>query len=144
VAAVSLTQHGTPLSVLLRALDAAQTAQAPVARALAKSAAELALEGYDAARSPAGIAWAPIKRPRPGSRPLVRTRALRESATQPYVYPEGFIFVSTPWGSHHQLGAPRANIPARPFWPTTDLPSRWAARMADEAERALARHLHIA
>jgi len=141
---VSLTASGTPLSVLLRALDAAQTAQTPVAKALAKSAADLALEGYDAARSPSGVPWAPIKRPRPGSRPLVRTRALRESATNPYVYPGGFTFVSTPWGSHHQYGAPRANIPARPYWPVDSLPLRWEQRMADEAERALAQHLHLA
>ena len=141
---MSLTASGTPLSVLLRSLDAAQTAQTPIAKALAKSAAELALDGYDAARSPSGAAWAPIKRPRPGSRPLVRTRALRESATQPYVYPGGFTFVSTPWGSHHQFGAPRANIPARPFWPDGSLPLRWELRMADEAERALVKHLHLA
>lgn len=141
---MSLTASGTPLSMLLRSLDAAQTAQTPVAKALAKSAAELALEGYDAARSPAGVAWAPIKRPRPGSRPLVRTRALRESATSPYVYPSGFTFVSTPWGSHHQFGAPRANIPARPYWPDGSLPLRWELRMADEAERALVKHLKLA
>lgn len=141
---MSLAQGGTPLSVLLRALDAVETAQKPVAKALAKSAAELALEGYDAARSPAGVAWAPIKRPRPGSRPLVRTRALRESATSPYVYPEGFTFVSTPWGSHHQFGAPRAHIPARPFWPDPEsLPTAWEMRMADAAERALVAHLHL-
>lgn len=141
---MSLTVSGTPLSVLLRSLDATQTAQTPVAKALAKSAAELALEGYDAARSPSGVAWAPIKRPRPGSRPLVRTRALRESATNPYVYSGGFTFVSTPWGSHHQYGAPRANIPARPYWPVESLPLRWELRMADEAERALVAHLHLA
>jgi len=140
---VSLTASGTPLSVLLRALDAAQTAQTPVAKALAKGAADLALEGYDAARSPSGAAWAPIKRPRPGGRPLVRTRALRESATSPYVYPGGFTFVSTPWGSHHQFGAPRANIPARPYWPVDALPLRWEQRMADAAERALVAHLHL-
>lgn len=139
-----LEQSGPPLSVLLRALDAAENAQKPVAKALAKSAAELALEGYDASRSPAGVAWAPIKQPRPGSRPLVRTRALRESATQPYVFTEGFIFTSTPWGSHHQFGAPRAKIPARPFWPDPEsLPTAWELRMADSAARALVDHLHL-
>lgn len=139
-----LEQSGTPLSILLRALDAAETASKPVSKALAKSAAELALEGYDAARSPAGVAWVPIKRPRPGSRPLVRSRALRESATQPYVFTEGFIFTSTPWGSHHQFGAPKAGIPARPYWPDPEsLPATWELPMADEAERALVQHLRL-
>lgn len=144
---MSLTESGTPLSQLLRTLEAFERGDVAhdVAVGLAQEGQRLVREGFASSKAPDGSRWAPLKRPRPGGPVLVKTRKL--SATAPFytVDAGGFVMDSvdrlTPYGRFHQSGVPSRNLPRRPFYPDDQLPTAWLIRLRGAADEALREHL---
>lgn len=110
-------------------------ANGPLLDAVARAGAELIVAGFSASRAPDGRPWAPLRAPRPGGGPLVRTGALRDLASRPEVDGDGVTWTSTRYGGFHQRGTRR--LPARPFFPDGELSSEWEAAITVTLERAL-------
>lgn len=143
---MTLTRSGPALDGLLEALDAwaSGEVQHDVAVALAVEGQRLVRRGFEQSKAPDGSTWAPLKRPRPGGRVLVKTGKLSAAAALYTVDRSGFVFervdALTRYGRFHQGGAPRANLPARPFYPAT-LPLGWALALSAAAEDAARVHI---
>lgn len=74
-------------------------------------------ESFAGERSPAGVAWKPLRRPRPG-RILERSGRLRKGATRVLFAGQRIVIDLPPYGAYHQDGTGR--MPARPFLPDVD------------------------
>lgn len=74
-------------------------------------------EAFAGERSPAGVAWKPLRRPRPG-RILERSGRLRKGATRVLFAGQRIVIDLPPYGAYHQDGTGR--MPARPFLPDVD------------------------
>lgn len=117
-------------------------AQAPQAARseMRDEALRLIQAGFDASRAPDGTAWAALKT-RAG-KPLDKSGTLRGSIRANLSGRLGLAFsASAPYAAHHQYGAPRAKVPARPFLPGRDLPPAWAAAFERILDAHLRRHL---
>lgn len=103
-------------------------------------------KGFLSSRSPTGETWQPLKRKRPkghnqGSRPLIDFGELLSSVVSTgdghieEVHEAAAVFgTDVDYARHHQWGAPRANIPARPFLGVSE-------EMADELAETVADEL---
>lgn len=144
---MGLTQSGDDPGELLRALRAFASGQVQhdVAVALAQTGQSLVREGFVASKAPDGQRWAPLKRPRPGGPVLVKGRRLSAAAALYTVTAEGFVFervdALTGYGGLHQTGAPRSNLPRRPYYPDDRLSIAWEMRLAAAADEAMGEHL---
>lgn len=144
---MSLTRSGADLGALLEALSAWAdgTVQHDVAVSLAQAGQGLVRRGFAESKAPDGRRWAPLKRPRPGGPVLVKTGKLSAAAALYTVDRSGFVFervdALTKYGRFHQGGAPGANLPARPFYPTAALPLGWALALSAAAEDAARAYL---
>lgn len=134
----ALEQSGRPLSDLIEAVEAFEET-APVARALALAGSALVRACFSAHRSPEGLTWAPLKRPRVGlGGPLLKSGDLRTEASTPIISTDGFVMTAPTNKAVHQWGYAPRNLPARPFYPSGfRLPPVWDAVMSDAAEKAL-------
>ena len=110
-----------------------------VASALAGAGESLVAAGFTANRSPDGLSWAPLKRPRVGlGGPLLKTGAMRNDASRAVVSATGFVMTAPAGKAVHQRGYAARNLPARPFYPESGrLPPVWEAVMEAAADRAL-------
>jgi len=142
---VTLRQTGTPLDVLLDSLAAWAdgTVQHDVAVALAQSGAGLVRDGFARSKTPDGQRWAPLKRPRPGGRVLVKTGRLLAAAPFYRVDRTGFVMDAvdrvTTYGGLHMTGT--RTMPARPFYPQGQLSTGWSIVLADAADAAARIHI---
>lgn len=90
--------------------------------AIGKELGAIGRECFEAQRSPEGVAWRSLKDARPrGRKALVLSTALRTAATSPRFFGLSVRFNMLAYGNHHQLGAPRAHVPARPWLPSEPL-----------------------
>lgn len=76
---------------------------------------------FEGSHDPAGTPWAPLKHPRPGRKPLIRTGDLLHSAVEMAWHAvrtrDGLQFDGSllpPYAVYHQFGT--STIPARPFF----------------------------
>lgn len=93
-------------------------------------------EGFDRSRAPDGTAWKALKY-RVG-KPLDEGGDLRRSIKSSLAGALGLAFsADARYAAHHQFGAPRANIPARPFLPGRELAPAWQSAF----ERILDKHI---
>lgn len=144
---MTLTRSGPSLDGLLEALDAWTdgTVAHDVAVGLAVEGQGLIRAGFVESKAPDGQRWAPLRRPRPGGPVLVKTGKLSAAAALYTVDRSGFVFervdALTKYGRFHQGGAPGANLPARPFYPTSKLPLGWEIALSAAAEDAARQHL---
>lgn len=144
---MTLTRSGPSLDGLLEALDAWASGQVQhdVAVGLAVEGQGLIRRGFVESKEPDGRRWAPLKRPRPGGPVLVKTGKLSAAAALYTVDAGGFVFervdALTKYGRFHQGGAPRGNLPARPFYPTSKLPLGWEIALSAAAEDAAREHI---
>lgn len=139
---MGLSRSGDDPARLLAALDAWADGSVAhdVAVGLAVAGQGLIRRGFVESRAPDGRGWAPLKRPRPGGRTLVKTGRLSAAASLYIVDRDGFVFAGVPWaasyGRFHQTGAPRGNLPARPFYPEGVLPLGWSITLSSAADDA--------
>lgn len=137
----SLRQTGPDLDELVGdverfAGDPATTSR--VVAALGETAERLVASGFSAHRAPDGTPWAPLKRPRIGlGGPLLRTGDLRSEASRANYGPNGFVMRVDSPKAVHQRGFKRRNLPARPFYPSAQLPPTWEAVLETAADAAL-------
>lgn len=100
-----------------------------VAHKVAPVLQELSDRPWQRRASVEGEQWAPRKR-RYYHPLLEKTAKTRRSLKSRAIGTNVVTSVKTKYAVHHQFGAPRAKLPARPFFPTGDaLPSVWAARI---------------
>ena len=140
---MSLTRSGTDPRVMLDALGAWSdgTVAHHVATALAVDAQKLVRATFAESKAPSGQRWAPLKRPRPGGRVLVKTGKLAAVAAMYSVDASGFVFArvdtsSAFYGRYHQGGGFR--LPRRPFYPDeAGLSVGWWVVLNSAAERAV-------
>lgn len=122
----------------LRALAAemrkmAREAVPAVVDGVGEDALRLVLLGFDAARAPSGVAWAPLKRGT--GKPLEGTGALR-GGIKLLPSSRGFKLTSdASYGAYHQEGTD--HMPARPFLPSDTLSPTLERSLEAAAERAL-------
>lgn len=102
--------------------------------AVARELGAIVRESFDGERSPAGVAWRSLRRPRPG-RILERSGRLRKSATRVLFAGQRLVIDLPPYGPYHQEGTGR--MPARPFAPTEPLPYAIRARLERAIEEVL-------
>lgn len=144
---MTLTRSGFDPARMLAALAdwSDDTVAHDVAVGLAVEGQGLIRRGFVESREPDGRRWAPLKRPRPGGPVLVKTGKLSAAAALYTVDAGGFLFervdTLTRYGRFHQGGAPRANLPARPFYPTSKLPLGWEIALSAAAEDAAREHI---
>ena len=143
---MSLTRSGTDPDDFLEALRS--FADGSVTHHIA---AEMAVEGQRLVRStfaeskaPSGQRWAPLKKPRPGGRVLVKTGKLAAVAAMYSVDEGGFVFErvdtsSAFYGRYHQgEGFRLPRLPRRPFYPDeAGLSVGWWVVLNSAAERAV-------
>lgn len=109
-----------------------------VVAALGETAERLVASGFTAHRAPDGTPWAPLKRPRVGiGGPLLRTGDLRSEASRANYTATGFVMRVDSPTAVHQRGYRRRNLPARPFYPSAQLPPAWDAVLEAAADSAL-------
>lgn len=115
----TVSESGRPFDELLGIVREAASGRT-YQRALGAVGRELnaiVREAFDGERSPAGVAWKPLRRPRPG-RILERSGRLRRGATRVLFAGQRIVIDLPPHGAYHQDGTGR--IPARPFLPDVD------------------------
>lgn len=137
-----IEESGPPLEDFADSLEPLDDTAA-LARAMAETASALVRSTFSATRSPDGITWRPLVRPREGlGGALLLTGELRDLASAAAVDAEGFTFtVSGPKGVH-QHGSRKRNLPARPFLPDASrLPVTWEQALDAAALRVLAARL---
>lgn len=78
--------------------------------AVARELGAIVRESFASESSPAGAAWKPLRRPRPGR--------LRRAATRVLFAGQRIVIDLPPYGTFHQDGTGR--MPARPFLPDVD------------------------
>lgn len=137
-----IDETGAPIDAFADALAPLDDTEA-MARAMADTAAELVRSTFTATRSPDGVAWRPLARPRPGiGGALLLTGELRDLASDPAVDLEGFTFSVTGPKGVHQHGSRKRGLPARPFLPDgANLPATWEQELDAALLRALSRAL---
>jgi len=112
-----------------------------VAHKVAPVLQELSDRPWQRRASVEGESWAP--RTRRYYHPILeKTGKTRRSLKSRAIGTNVVTSVKTKYAVHHQFGAPRAKVPARPFFPVGDsLPAVWAARIrktiAESIEEAL-------
>jgi hypothetical protein len=100
------------------------------------------LLNFDKGRDPYGNAHAPLK-PSTIARgrhppPLTDSGAGKRGITVKPAPGAGIRLESNvPYMRRHQLGAPKANLVSRPFFPTNVLPKRWAMRIQAEYDKQI-------
>lgn len=111
-----------------------------ISRNLAEESLTLAAEGYRAARDPYGAAWAPRKRGGGGRALLVRTGAMRNSASVVAATKRYFTIAYTmAYARFHQNGTRR--MPRRSVLPRgSRLPGSWADAYAAVVEEIMGDH----
>lgn len=125
-----------PLRRLIVRLGSVSAAPQAARREMADEAMRRIRAGFEASSSPDGQTWAALKYRR--GKPLLLTGRLRNSVRVQLAGMLGFaVSASAPYAAHHQYGAPRARIPARPFLPGRTLPPEWQGAF----ERILGAHL---
>lgn len=140
---MSLARSGDDLGRLLAALGewADGTVAHDVAVSLAQAGQGLVRQTFAQSKAPDGRRWAPLKRPRPGGPVLVRRGRLAAAAPFYTVDRNGFVMSAVdriaPYGRFHQSGAPRANLPRRPFYPDEQLSPGWTIVLSAAADAAL-------
>lgn len=115
----TVSESGRPFDELLGIVREAASGRT-YQRALGAVGRELnaiVREAFDGERSPAGVAWKPLRRPRPG-RILERSGRLRRGATRVLFAGQRIVIDLPPHGAYHQDGTGR--IPARPYLPDVD------------------------
>lgn len=137
---MALTGDNEKLIRLVSQLDSVGEVPKEARAHLASIALHRVLVGFSRSREPMGTAWKPLLY-RKGGRPLVDTGKLRGSL-RARVTSDGFeISTSVPYAKHHQFGAPKANVPARPFLPREgELPPSWRAAFERVIDHALVMH----
>ena len=104
--------------------------------AMAKQAVSLAKEGFAQSKAPSGNRWKPLK-VRVGQ-PLVLTGTLSNFSYK--MTSNGFIlYAGADYFVHHQYGAPKKKLPARPMVPNSDSWGAWSKPMVAAAEKSIAR-----
>lgn len=104
--------------------------------AMAREALALSKKGFSTSTAPDGSRWRALKT-RSG-RPLFDTGALSNFSYS--LTSNGFVlYAGAPYFVHHQYGAPRAKLPARPMVPTSENWGTWSAPMKIAAEKSIAR-----
>lgn len=103
--------------------------------AVAREFGAIVRESFAGERSPAGEAWKPLRRPRPG-RILDKTGTLRRRATRILLSGQRIEVQWPPYGGYHQDGTGR--MPARPFAPTEPLDPVTRARLERAVDAVLA------
>lgn len=106
---------------------------------LAKDALGRVQALFASSKSPDGTAWKELKY-RVG-KPLVLSGKLSKSFTAS-VTGDGFVVTAgVPYAVHHQFGAPRANVDARPFFPRDGvLPGPWRDAFERLIDQTLSAH----
>lgn len=115
----TIGESGRPFDELLKIVREAAEGRT-YQRALGAVGRELGAivrEAFAGERSPAGVAWKPLRRPRPG-RILERSGRLRKGATRVLFAGQRIVIDLPPYGAYHQDGTGR--MPARPFLPDVD------------------------
>lgn len=115
----TLGESGRPFDELLgivREAASGRTYQRALG-AVARELGAIARESFAGESSPAGGAWKPLRRPRPG-RILERSGRLRRAATRVLFAGQRLVIDLPPYGTLHQDGTGR--MPARPFLPDVD------------------------
>lgn len=140
---MTLTRSGDDPRRLLAALGAWAdgTVAHDVAVGLAVAGQQLVRDGFARAKAPDGQRWAPLKRPRPGGRVLVKTGKLAAAAPVYTVDRTGFVMDAVPriapYGRFHMTGT--RTMVARPFLPGDgQLSPGWSIALdaaADDAAR---------
>jgi phage gpG-like protein len=117
----------------IKALDSIASGELTkkITKAIGGEFLDLTLEGFTSSRDPYGNAWADLKY-RDGQ-PL-RDKGHLASGFNLQVSDLQFTIQNpVKYGVHHQFGAPKAHIPARPMLPKSGtLPDAWS-EVADEA-----------
>lgn len=128
-----LAAFGRQLATAPRVLDT-------LSRNLAEESLTLAAEGYRAARDPYGAAWAPRKSRGGGRALLVRTGAMRNSASVAAATKRFFIIAYTmAYARFHQRGTRR--MARRSVLPRGgNLPGSWAASYAEVVDEIMEAH----
>jgi phage gpG-like protein len=130
---VSIERDLKAMSAEMRRM--AKAAPKAVVDEVGKQALRLVLTGFDRAKAPSGVRWAPL---REGTgKPLEGSGQLRGSIK---LYPNARSFKITsdsPHGSYHQDGT--EHIPARPFLPEERLSPTFERVLETAAEKALDR-----
>lgn len=135
---MALRGNYAKLATSLKKLDA--IVQGEVQRKITKNVGaeflDLTLEGFTTSTDPYGDRWADLKY-RDGQ-PL-RDKGHLASAFNVEYSDTGFtIHNPVPYGIHHQFGAPKANIPARPMLPKSgSIPKAWAEIVEEVALETL-------
>jgi phage gpG-like protein len=139
---IRIEESGDPVEGLIDALEPIHDTGA-IAAAMAETASELVRSTFSATRSPDGVTWRPVLRPRAGiGGALLLTGDLRDEASEAKVDPDGFTFTVAGVKGVHQHGSRRRNLPARPFLPDAGrLPVTWAQALDAAALRHLTARL---
>lgn len=135
---IRIEESGAPVEALADALEVLDDTEA-LARAMAATASELVRGTFSATRSPDGLPWREVKRPRAGiGGALLLSGDLRDEASQAFVDPDGFVLLVESVKGVHQKGLRKRNLPARPFYPVaTSLPASWEEALGAAALRSL-------
>lgn len=135
---IRFEESGVPLENLVTALETFDDTEA-MARAMASVASELVRSTFSATRSPDGITWRPVVRPRAGiGGALLLSGDLRDEASQAFPDAYGFVLLVESVKAVHQKGLRKRNLPARPFYPVaTSLPASWEEALGAAALRSL-------
>lgn len=115
----TVSESGRPFDELLKIVREAAEGRT-YQRALGAVGRELGAivrEAFAGERSPAGDAWKPLRRPRPG-RILERSGRLRKAAGRVLFAGQRIVIDLPLYGAYHQDGTGR--MPARPFLPDVD------------------------
>lgn len=135
---IRIEESGTPVDALADALEVLDDTEA-LARAMAATASELVRSTFSATRSPDGLPWRPVVRPRAGiGGALLLSGDLRDEASQAFPDAYGFVLLVESVKGVHQKGLRKRNLPARPFYPVaTSLPASWEEALGAAALRSL-------
>jgi hypothetical protein len=135
-----ITGQFDKLAAFGRKLSSAPRLLGTLSRNLAEESITLAAEGYRAAQDPYGAAWPPRKSRGGGRALLVRTGALRNSASVAAANKRFFIVAYTmAYAQFHQRGTRR--MARRSVLPRGGrIPGSWAAAYSDVFEELMGDH----
>lgn len=135
---IRIEESGSPLDDLVTALETFDDTEA-LARAMADTASELVRSTFSGTRSPDGLPWRPVVRPRAGiGGALLLSGDLRDEASHAFPDAYGFVLLVESVKGVHQKGLRKRNLPARPFYPVaTNLPASWEEALGAAALRSL-------
>lgn len=134
-----LTGDSSALARLVSKLETVGEVPKASREQLASTALHRVLMGFSTSKEPGGAAWDALKY-RQG-RPLVDTGKLRGSMRSRITAGGIVLTAGASYAVHHQFGAPRANVPARPFFPRDgELPSGWRGAFERIIDQTLSGH----